>query len=163
MKLSSEQLFNKILNDKIEQARRAKSQAKYLDKFFRLVDFQADKYGMEKSIYAEGNNVYIYLNGYGFDGLKDPKVADILQSWVWAEPDAEDTEDYPASMRRDYRFSFRDRGEDGTLNIIVRVGIEFKADSPTCKKVIVGYQEVPAEPQPIYALRCEGDGEELKA
>lgn len=115
-----------------------------------------NKYGMVSYLHFDANYVGVTLAVRELEGLKDPKLAELIYGLVHHNPTRESTEDYAGNLERDYRFSWEARDEHGILlTLQVRVEAFFKADSETCRKVIVGYKEIPAAPEPIYELRCE--------
>jgi len=99
--------------------------------------------------YVSGSTMCMTVSLYGLDGLKDPRLENVLNRFMNVrEPRELKTTDYPTNLERDYSFRW-----DG---IYIVVEAHFKDDSATCKKVIKGYTEAMA-PQPIYGLDCEGD------
>lgn len=96
-----------------------------------------------------------YLNE--LDGMRDPRLTNILDFLQAGEPDDIESDDNAEALNRN--FIFRWKGEiDGrtkTLNIVVVAYV--KSESPTCHRVEVGkkMQEVVQ-----YKLVCDGDATE---
>jgi hypothetical protein len=63
--------------------------------------------------------------------------------------------DDPASYSRCYTNQIHLDEEDGT-EVEIQITAALPGDTETCKRVIVGYQDVPARTEPIYKLECEG-------
>lgn len=99
--------------------------------------------------YVSGSTMCLTVSLYKLDGLKDPRLENVLNRFLnIREPREMKTTDYPTNLERDYTFRWE--------GIYLTLEAHFKEDSATCKKVIKGYTEASA-PQPIYALDCEGD------
>ncbi len=123
-----------------------------------MIDHLVVKYGLEEYLDSSSYSTYIYLTAKDLSGLKDEKLAELLDSFVCAEPDDTTTRDQPGSFSRVYVFSWEGKTVDFiTPTIAIAVTAQFSEDSETCKRVVVGYREPSKEPTPIYELRCEGD------
>jgi hypothetical protein len=82
---------------------------------------------------------------YDLEGFKHSKLESTL--WYLSTLDGEravKSEEYAASLNRDYRFKF-----DG---FDVAVHAYVKSDSPTCRKVVVDSKMVK---QDVYAIQCD--------
>ena len=120
----------------------------------RIVSLAPDQDNAHASV--SGDTVYIFVNLTSIDGLKDPRLENILAMLDGENHYNVATFDYPTMMNRDY--TYRYVAGEGVL--IVKVSAYFKEDSETCKRVIVGYTQ-PKEPEPIYKLTCNGDAGEV--
>lgn len=84
------------------------------------------------------NGVYISVTMYGLDSLKDHRLMGPMEN-ILDIADIEwkcSTEDYPASINRDYRLE----GAKGDKRYVVSFQAYVKSDSPTCRKVKVGQE-----------------------
>jgi len=117
-------------------------------------DYLAERAGTTCDPYFDGSYNAVYITLRNLDGLKDPKLEQILNSVIHLEPDATETNDTPASLTRSYVFRWNSKDSEfyGSLNLTVTAS--FKEESETCRKVIVGYKEPSKEATPIYELRC---------
>lgn len=131
-----------------------------------MADYLAEKYALTTAVYTDSTDLNVYLTASDLEGLKDEKLAALLNYFIHAEPLSTSNYDYPASFERVYRFEWADDVYNAELGyrprLVIRVSANFKSDSETCKRVIVGYTEPSKEPTPIYELRCT-DGDEVKA
>lgn len=51
-----------------------------------------------------------------------------------------------------------DNGQDFDLDVELQITATLPGDTDTCRRVIVGYDEVPPKPaRPRYELRCDGE------
>jgi hypothetical protein len=127
-----------------------------IEKILKTVDYIADKYKLE--IYADVATYgsYVYLTARGLTGLKDEKLAAMLDTLVHSDPAVTSSSDYPSSFSRSYSFSWiGEQDSHGYIpELTIAVTASFSEDSETCKRVIVGYKEPPKEPTPIYELQC---------
>jgi len=120
-----------------------------------------DKYQMECYSEVGAYSSCIYLTMKGLTGLKDQNLADMLEALVYSNPTASRTNDYPDSYSRMFSFTWDgptdyETGYKPTLSVSVTAN--FKEDSDTCRRVVVGYREPSKEPTPIYELQCRGRG-----
>jgi len=147
-------------------ATRKWAKSKKVTTLIDMADYLTDKYGLTTAIYSDSTDVTICLTARDLEGLKDEKLEALLNSFIHAEPMSTINYDYPASFERVYRFEWADDVYNAELGyrprLVIRVSANFKSDSETCKRVIVGYTEPSKEPTPIYELRCT-DGDEVKA
>lgn len=94
--------------------------------------------------------VYISVAMYGLDSLKDHRLMGPMEN-ILDIADIEwkcSTEDYPASINRDYRLE----GAKGDRRYIVNFQAYVKSDSPTCRKVKVGQETQVVDK---YEIVCE--------
>jgi len=113
------------------------------------------------TFYAFMSEQTMYINVYvnDLEGFKnEPRLEGILQQFNYMDPTDCETSDMPASMRRDYGFAYDHVVDDEQNTIRVKITVEctVKADSATCKQVVIGMTE--GKPMPIYKLECS-DGE----
>jgi hypothetical protein len=81
-------------------------------------------------------------------GFKDDRLVTVLDTVLSFDPEGCRSSDYPNNLNRDYRFDFPG-------SIIVCVYAYVVADSPTCRKVVVGEQYVEARTEYVFALECD--------
>jgi hypothetical protein len=125
----------------------------------RTTDYLVEKYGLEVYSSVTEYSTSIYLTMKNLTGLKDERLASMLESLVYSEPDTSSTGDSPSSFSRQYTFRWYGE-EDESYNhatLTISVTASFSEDSETCKRVIVGYREPDKEPTPIYELKCVED------
>jgi hypothetical protein len=94
--------------------------------------------------------VYISVAMYGLDSLKDHRLMGPMEN-ILDIADIEwkcSTEDYPASINRDYRLEGTKDGRKYVVNFQAYV----KSDSPTCRKVKIGQETQVVDK---YEIVCE--------
>lgn len=128
---------------------------------FRSIDYLCEKYNCYSSMWMNGSNIYVTMNLRDLNGLKDENLAALLNSMIHHEPDHTTNSDYAVSLSREYRFQWDSQDDEHPASFMVLVAANFKEDSETCRRVVVGYRPAETEPSPIYELRCDGDGTEL--
>lgn len=146
-------------------ATRKWARSKQVTTLIDMADYLTDKYELTTAVYTDATDVTVYLTAQDLEGLKDEKLQALLNSFIHAEPESMSNYDYPASFERVYRFEWcgEFNNELGYRpRLAIRVSANFKTDSETCKRVIVGYTEPSKEPTPIYELRCT-DGDKAPA
>jgi len=144
---------------------RARAEAAFLNlkevqKLLDTASFMADKHNLETYLDTGAYGTTVYLTANGLTGLKDESLAALLEAFVYSEPDNNYTSDSPASFSRSYNFSWYGDWTDTTghrPSFAVRVTANFKEDSETCKRVIVGYKAPSTEATPIYELQCSDE------
>jgi hypothetical protein len=106
---------------------------------------------------ASQGTLYVWIYVRNLESFKSPAVEGMLNVWEYLNPSHTSQTDYPASLNKDisYRFDNVAKSDDGMYNInaMVQVQLYVKEDSPTCRKVVVGYTE--GKPEPIYELTCD--------
>jgi hypothetical protein len=131
-----------------------------IKKLAETIQWLIERHSMEVYTDVGTYATSIYLTVKNLSGLKDPALAALLDTLVYAEADHTSTSDAPASFSRSYQFYWYGDSEyyDGFQpTLYVNVTASFTEDSETCKRVIVGYREPSTEAQPIYELRCVED------
>ena len=153
-KTTLKDLLQEQTKERIARIRHQRDFAQSKGKVLDLVDHLVEKHSLEVYHNVTDYGTYLYLTAKNLSGLKDEKLAELLNSLVYCGADRESTEDYPASYSRAYSFVWN--GDESEV-LTVLVTAEFGENSETCKRVITGYREPSTEPIPIYELRCEGD------
>lgn len=145
-------LFDTLRDQSREQEAKVKDMKNFLaspkiKKILSSIDYLAEKYGarVTSSVYTYGTNVYFNLKD--LNGLKDESLAELLYSMEHHGATSQWNYDDARSYCRQYVYSW-----DGMLSITIVAN--FKSDSDTCKRVIVGFEEPSQERKPIYELQC---------
>ena len=86
----------------------------------------------------------VYCNLDQLESFKDMRLEMVLNALENIKTDEGRTSDWPNSMNRDFHYRVDD--------IHVTVAAYVKEDSPTCRKVLVGTENVQKE---IWEIRCE--------
>ena len=126
-----------------------------MKKILDSLDYLAEKHNARISTYFDGGWNSVYLTLGGLNGLKDEGLSNLLNSMIHHEPDESSNEDNAGSYARTYKFAFFSKDPEFYGRLTVNITANFKEDSDTCKRVIVGYTEPSNESTPIYELRCE--------
>jgi hypothetical protein len=126
-------------------------------KILSSLDYLAEKYGAAMDPYFDGTYNSVYLTLKQLNGLKDESLAALLNSLLHHEPDTVTSEDEAHSFSRVYRYRWISKDPEFYGTFTVNVTANFKEDSETCKRVVVGYREPSKEATPIYELRCNED------
>jgi hypothetical protein len=101
---------------------------KVMGKVMRALDkIISDDYQMHLMTDGEKPKVYIMMRH--LESFKDEKLMKVL-SYLSETMDNMHTEDWPASVNRDYRFT------SSTHSAVISAYV--RDDSPTCRKVLVG-------------------------
>ena len=117
------------------------------------LDYLAGKYNATTVAYPGNSTVYVYMTLRELNGLKDESLAALLWSMENHNPSHTKTEDHPLTFARSYTYYIDVDGK----SLMVQIRAEFKEESETCKRVIVGYEKPSSEPVPIYELQCSDD------
>jgi hypothetical protein len=126
-------------------------------KILDSLDYLAEKHNASKSPYMDGTWNAVYLTLKDLDGLKDEGLAALLNSLLHHEPDSSNSEDDAVGFTRNYKFRWESKDPEFYGVLTVNVAANFKSDSDTCKRVIIGYREPEKEAKPIYELRCDDE------
>jgi hypothetical protein len=140
-------LFNTIISDNkqtIENARKRSAMARnHRARIIKLVTPLVNMIGDEGhhlAVNVQGwyeDEISIYLSLHGMDSMKAPLVVSVLDylTGLFGDPTDEiSSRDMPSYLNRDFRF----KSEVNKLSATVAVYV--KADSTTCKKVVVGQE-----------------------
>ena len=122
-------------------------------KILDSLQYLAEKYSATAVVYPSASGAYVYLAVRDLNGLKDESLASLLWSMENHNPGYTKTEDHPMSFARSYAYYFYIDNKP----LVVTIRAEFKEDSETCKRVIVGYNKPSSEPTPIYELKCSDE------
>jgi len=141
------ELFNTIINDNkrsIDSAKKRTAIARSnRARIIRLVTPLVNILGDEDhhlAVNVQGWNedeVSIYLSLHGMDGMKVPLVVSVLEylTGLFGDPTDEiSSRDMATYMNRDFRF------KSDVNKLSATVAVYVKADSTTCKKVVVGQE-----------------------
>jgi hypothetical protein len=158
------ELKNRLLEQisaKAEKMRNIKTwlRSPAMVKLLETTDYLAKKHEAIVSESPDVYGTYINLTLKDLSGLKDEGLAALLDGFVCSNPDGTYSYDDANSFSRSYQFSWTGP-EFGDFRpaLHITVTANFKQDSETCSRVIVGYTEAREEkPKPIYALKCEGE------
>ena len=126
-----------------------------MKKILDSLDYLAEKHNASVSTYFDGSWNSVYLTLKQLNGLKDEGLFALLDSMNHHEPDDTSSEDDAVSYARNYKFSFFSKDPEFYGRLMVTITANFKEDSETCKRIVVGYKEPEKESTPIYELRCE--------
>ena len=126
-----------------------------MKKVLDSLDYLAEKHSARISTYFDGSWNSVYLTLKDLNGLKDESLANLLNSMIHHEPDESSNEDDARSYARTYKFAFYSKDPEFYGRLTVNITANFKEDSETCKRILVGYKEPSKESTPIYELRCE--------
>jgi hypothetical protein len=135
----------------------------FVKNLIRSLEYLATKHDLYSDVYMHPGSLHITMVARQLEGLKDEKLASLLNSVIHHEPETTSNSDYATSYTREYRFSWTDKTVDSSAIVRVTVTANFKEDSETCRRVITGYHAPNLEPTPIYALRCDDEGEATPA
>jgi hypothetical protein len=146
------------LVDEIDTERRALAatrKAATSAKFARVLR-ALDSLGISWYVSHGTSTMYVsaYLNG--LEGMKDPKLAGVLEYVNLQEPEDITTDDTPEAMTRMFQFHWNTDVEGRNRKLIVSIQASVKTDSPTCRKVEIGKE---MKEVVKYKLVCDGDAE----
>jgi hypothetical protein len=119
-----------------------------------MCEYVRDTYEMTAYSSVSGSTVYVCLAVRELEGLKDEKLEQLLTYLDNFKPAEQETVDYAGNFERDFVFRWNGQHDGLHCYLVVRVEAFFRADSTTCRQVLVGYQPAPTEPVPIYKLEC---------
>jgi hypothetical protein len=126
-----------------------------MSKILSSIDYLAEKYNAQVDSYIDSAYTSVYLTLKDLDGLKDESLAALLYSMEHHNASHQSTDDDAGSYARTYRYYWRDWGDSSIYHSLgIHITANFKSDSETCKRVVVGYTEPSKEPTPIYKLQC---------
>lgn len=141
------ELFNTIINDNkrtIENAKKRSAMARnHRARIIKLVTPLVNMLGNEDHYLAvnvqgwDEDEISIYLSLHGMDGMKAPLVVSALDylTGLFSDPtDEVSSRDMATYMNRDFHFKSVEKKLAATVAVYV------KADSATCKKVVVGQE-----------------------
>ena len=130
----------RIERDGIKRAKRA------LTPLLKLIGFDDDKNNCVSLDYEPyGKRIVLRLYMYDVESFKCEEVTARL--WAlenWPGLKTQDTSDYASALNRTYGFRYE--------NLRVTLDVYVKADSPTCRKILVREE---ATVTPIYAIQCD--------
>jgi hypothetical protein len=126
-------------------------------------EYLRDKYGMMDYIHIEGGTIFNTLIIDRLEGLRDEKLALLLNALEHSGADDVSTQEYATSYERDYIYQWyhTDENTGSMLTLHVRIEARFREDSETCRRVLVGYK-APSEPQPIYRIECVEEADAIE-
>jgi len=148
--------FHDAADKKIAQLRVSKKwlATPPIAKILSSLEYLAEKYDAKLENYIDGSYVSVYMTLDKLTGLKDESLAALLYSMEHHNANDTSTSDVAASYSRTYCYRWNEYTEGGYVSLNVHIAANFKEDSETCKRVIVGYQEPSKEARPIYKLEC---------
>ena len=155
------------INEMIESNHRAKLTAQAMNTFLksgkinRYMDMIANTVNGDDITsfqFAANNTVYITLYVRKLDGFKSPKLASILTSLEYLNPNSTSMDEYASQYTKEFSYEFRHNIKDSDIDIRVNLDIKatIKTDSKTCERVIIGMHPA-TKGEPIYKLVCEGE------
>jgi hypothetical protein len=127
----------------------------FVQKLVTSLEYLAGKHELYSDIYLHAGSLNIMLVARNLTGLKDEKLAALLNSIIHHEPESTSNYDYPLNFTREFSFSWNDKTPGSQSTVRVTVTANFKEDSETCRRIVVGFKAPSTEPTPIYELRCE--------
>lgn len=114
------------------------------------------------SFFVTGGSMHVTLRVDNLEGFKDERLAGILTTYEYLNPDKQTVNEFAQYYNKEFRFHWYDRTDDGIgLSVYVIVDATIKNDSSTCKRVVVGMST--PEPQPVYKMVCDGQDDPTTA
>lgn len=152
--------LGRLLEETADYAKGAAAMRRLLHtaKFKKFLDTAEMMVGPTVSTYAysSSTSVYLVITINSLEGFKDSRLAGILETWEYLNPDKVETSDYPTGHQREFmhRWGFLDTANGVTINVNVSVCANIKTDSETCKRVVTGVKTVE---QISYKFVCDED------
>lgn len=154
------------LNSAIEDALRFKKQAQAIGAFLktgrakRFVDTAVAMEGewVRSYVFSSNSNLYIQLYVKDLSGFKDQRLAGILSTLEYLNPDQTEMVENAGQMSKNFHYTYEQpRDEVNNVRVLVHINVEatIVSDSETCQRVMVGMTT--PQPQPIYKLVCDGE------
>ena len=92
-------------------------------------------------ISVSDSSIYLYVVMSNLDGFKDERLVDAIDRLMLCADWETETQDWAASLNRDFKFSVTTTREDGKrIWNHVTIAAYARSDSPTCRKVVVGQE-----------------------
>ena len=92
-------------------------------------------------ISVSDSSLYLYVTMTDLDGFKDARLVDAIDRLMLCADWETETQDWAASLNRDFKFSVTTTREDGKrIWNNVTIAAYARSDSPTCRKVVVGQE-----------------------
>lgn len=87
------------------------------------------------------SSIYLYVTMTELDGFKDARLVDAIDRLMLCADWETETQDWAASLNRDFKFSTTTTRDDGKrIWNHVTIAAYARSDSPTCRKVVVGQE-----------------------
>jgi len=87
------------------------------------------------------SSIYLYVTMADLDGFKDARLVDAIDRLMLCADWETETQDWAASLNRDFKFSTTTTRDDGKrIWNHVTIAAYARSDSPTCRKVVVGQE-----------------------
>lgn len=155
-KVSLSQQFKKEAADYVTNTRALNSWLKQPNvvKILASLDYLSEKYNASVFSHMSSDGLRIYMTVKDLNGLKDESLDSFLYSMEHLNAKRQSSYDDASSYSRMFVYTWEETHNGVYVTLLVNIAANFKSDSDTCKRVIIGYIEPPKEAQPIYKLEC---------